>query len=1425
MGFEKSTRNALAKMVLECRRLLTADVRDQLQRVYGLQPDGTHLPIDRLRHLDERGKQTALELSEWHEHLTSTEMGTDTQRRAAALDRLVHETAFTALNRLAALRLCEERKHVIECVRRGMESDGFKLFERLSGGALGSRATTYRAFLERIFDELAVDLGVLFDLRDPQSLVFPSETCLERVIDILNEANLAHLWKDDETIGWVYQYFNPREERDAMRKASAAPRNSRELAVRNQFFTPRYVIEFLTDNTLGRIWYEMRRGETRLIESCRYLFRKPTEIFLELDQEPPEEQNAAEQFSQQELLRSTVYVPFRAKKDPRDLRILDPACGSGHFLLYAFDLFEIIYEEAWKDKDSPPSIISGKTLREEYQTLDSLQRAIPSLILRHNLHGIDIDARCCQIAALALWLRAQRCYQQLGLKNGERPQITRSNIVCAEPIPGDSALMAEFLAQLRLPFLRQLLTAVFDKMNLAGEAGSLLLIDQDIRGAIEEAKRQWIAAPVPEQLLLLPGLQHQNRPSEQLRLFDTSGITDATFWEEAEAGVMHALREYAATARNVERYRRQLFADDAARGFAFIDACRERYDIVVMNPPFGEAPLTCRRHLYTSIQSSTQDLFAAFVDRACQLISPRGHIGVISSRLAFYKDTLASWRQRLLLGIPHRLKLVADLGYGVLDGAVVEAAAYVVTTEPRQLGECAFFSLLDRREKELALRKLLSAQSGSGVFFHQLESFLSVPSFIIAYWCARGWLARFQSMSSLGSIGVVANKGLETGTDFRSLRLLWEIPIGSLQPFRAWTPYSKGGSYQPFHADIHLLFNWADRDTARRQSHSDLYGCAGLTYIERTTSNFTARVLPAGTIFSQTGPGIIDTKDAAPWGLLGLLTSSVAIFYFELLTGGGDSSESGTAARHFAPGFVTTLPCPKDCRRLLADISARAERIYHTLAPFRIDEHSTIFESIPAGLGSLREQIKGRFHKYEESVLDAIRVAAEIDTLVEEAYGLTDVEKGDLKRYLGRPLPTRSILTDAEAQIVGDVFRSRKTAVEEDTKDMDTRGRALTKLGYVADQRYESTSAALGISPDAVAIARRAKDVVPLNELQNDARCLISYAVGCAFGRWDIRLATGERASSLVLDPFEQVPTCTGILLEAHQGSEFSRPAAYPSAVNGIGILTDGEGGRNDLLTAIHIVFQTLFGDRAQSIEYEAAELLEFRSIGDYIRNNSGFFADHLKDYSRSRRQAPIYWPLSTSSKSFTLWLYYHKLDDQLLYRAVNDYVNPKIVDTERLIKSTAETLRAASGQEATRLRAVFESYRPLLEELNELKLELLRVASLPFKPNLNDGVLITAAPLWKLFRLPKWRTDLEDCWRKLEVGEYDWAHLAYAIWSGRVQEKCRTDRSLAIAHGIEHLCAAANPTSASKPRKRRAGKSSRLEQANIELVRGSSEK
>ncbi len=111
---------------------------------------------------------------------------------------------------------------------------------------------------------------------------------------------------------------------------------------------------------------------------------------------------------------------------------------------------------------------------------------------------------------------------------------------------------------------------------------------------------------------------------------------------------------------------------------------------------------------------------------------------------------------------------------------------------------------------------------------------------------------------------------------------------------------------------------------------------------------------------------------------------------------------------------------------------------------------------------------------------------------------------------------------------------------------------------------------------------------------------------------------------------------------------------------------------------------------------------------------------------------------------------------------------------------------------------------RTFLGELRDFREELLRIAALPYKPDLNDGVIINAAPFHGLFRLRSWAKDTETVWKKLEKGDYDWAHLAYTLWPERVRETCKADRSIAIAHGLEDLCEAAPSTAMGKRKKGR---------------------
>jgi hypothetical protein len=625
MAFDQTTRNRLQRFVNDARRVLEAEFTRQLQNDFGLDPNaGAVAELASLRHIDDAQRETARILRDTLAHYTAS----GDMNASQGLDRIVREQAFTLLNRLAALRMAEARGLLVESVGNGFQAKGFQLYARLAGTALGETGDAYRVYLFSVFDELAQDLPGLFDRYSPQGRLFPREAALLQVLNLINDADIAPLWREDETIGWIYQYFNSREERRAMREASQAPRNSRELAVRNQFFTPRYVVEFLVDNTLGRLWFNATGGQTCLRERCPYLLVKP-------DEAPP----AATKL-----------------RDPRTLKLLDPACGSMHFGLYAFDLFAEIYREAWawEQQHGPGSLdvstqpnAALKPLSQTYDDEAAFLRDVPRLIIEHNIYGVDIDPRAVQIASLALWLRAQRAWHDAGVKAKDRPSIGRGHVVAAIAPPAERELRQQFAAH-----LDQRDAELFEKtlQLLKGlpELGVLLQVERELPQLIRQVF------------------------GEHGSLFKEA---DQEQWTKAEARLRTALTHFAQAAQ--ASYQGRLFAQDALQGLRLIDLCRELFDVVVMNPPFGALAVGSRDRLARAYPRSKNDLLAIFVERGLQLLRPGGRLGAITSRTGFFLSSFQKWREEVVLGqaTPH---VMADLGHGVMDDAMVEAAAYVL---------------------------------------------------------------------------------------------------------------------------------------------------------------------------------------------------------------------------------------------------------------------------------------------------------------------------------------------------------------------------------------------------------------------------------------------------------------------------------------------------------------------------------------------------------------------------------------------------------------------------------------------------------------------------------------------------------------------------------------------------------------------------
>ncbi|MGH3694796.1 MAG: Eco57I restriction-modification methylase domain-containing protein [Pseudonocardiaceae bacterium] len=1201
---DKQTRNAIDNATQRARRLLEEDFAAQLEGDFDVLRSGAVADVAG-GHLTPRQVFHREKIVATLNHKCAAGMTV-----AEAVADYIRDAAFTTLNRFAALKMLEARGLVLQCVSKGEASAGYSEFCGLAPSLpLLPHSAGYRLYIESLFDELSTEVKVLFDRRDPASVLWPRRAAFDELLDILNAPGLAGIWGEDETIGWFYQYFNSGDERRKMRE-SQVPRNSRELAIRNQFFTPRYVVEFLTDNTLGRIWYEMRETKTALADQCEYIVRRPDEEFAP-----------------------------RPKKDPRDIRVLDPACGSGHFLLYAFDLLITMYEEAHADPESPASEATGRTLAEDYPSLDELRRAIPGLVLAHNLYGVDIDPRCAQIAQLALWIRTQRAYRDFGIRRDQRPQIRRSNIVIAEPLVADGRVAADFLARLDDDELKQVFKDLVDVLALAGDLGLLLRLES--RGT---------------------------RPLARGYEWDLFTPTDDR--------LRGALVRFAADESGAANMRRRLFVNDAMHGMGLIALASRKYDAVLMNPPFGDFASDVQQFAKEQYSHGRNDIYTAMVLRGRELLLDSGRIGVITSSSFMLGRDHRRFRQAILNLSGPRVSLLLNLGCGVLDQAMVETTAYVLMSNVENI---AITSVASVKEIEAATKDACRRWSTWRIFAHSYFAAMPMMQFIYGIDVEVGSQLDDRTISLDPSFGRVT-KGLSTPDNFRYIRLRWELAPDALE--LGWQLCAKGGEYAWFSGDLHLLVNRvasgkemaassepAGGNVARTRQSSTYYGRAAVTWSRRSQKGFSVRRLRKGACFLDKS-GVIVPKEEGEEDLLPAIMAALATNKYQSLI----RVQSRFGA--YETGMVGLLPAPAALLQASCDWGMIAEVV---------DEFESHFET---------NQI-----------------------------------------FSSPPPPNWNPVVSLDSAF-------------------NTLADNLQSCGYELDETVRRNE-----------VSR----LEALREQYGYQNAWLSFLFGVAIGRWDKRLLSGDRTLRRRPGLFDDLGICAP--------AENVHDAAGPPVSN-TGVVTDDDGTPDNVLASVVRAAETvleaglagpLFLDVPQLRRWFATE----------------FFDYHLRRYSRSRRSAPVYWQLATSSASYSVWLYIQAFTRDTLFRVQNDYVVPKLEHEQRRL----ETMLREFGERTTAAeRRGLADQEAFVGELRDFLDEVKRVAPL-WNPNLDDGVIVNFAPLWRLVPQHKpWQRELKATWDALCEGTYDWAHLAMHLWPERVVPECVVDRSLAIAHDLEEV-------------------------------------
>ncbi len=1249
-SLDGAQRTALSNLIQKARSLLEADLASTLEGDFGIhQSDGRIEEADALS-LNASQAAVRIDLLDIVAFLRS-----EGETEPAAVERLIREAAFTHVNRLVALRVAEGLGILPEAIGSGLASQGFRDFAEIAPASADEDWERFRLFVRICADELSSDVPALFDPRNPLLELEPSTTAFSELIESFVAADET-IWSAPDALGWSYQFFNSAEERKEMRESSA-PRNSRELAVRNQFFTPSYVVEFLVQNGLGA---HLAASYPTLVDELPLLVEVPE--------------------------------PVPEAIDLREVSALDPACGSGHFLLGAYEVLEAAWRHAGVEaEDAAPDIV-------------------------RSLWGIDIDPRATQIAQAAVILRARRhC----------RSPLPKPNVICAQSLPAGPET-DDLIAALP-PHVGRVVRAVADELVMAPVLGPLLKIEERLD---REARDAFGTGQVEGTL------------SEGVSQEDAANV---------ESLVLETLATIADQTTSTASQR--LFAAEAHDAVRFVEAMSRRYTACLMNPPFGEPVAATKSYLkaaYPWVPTKDYNLLAVFVGRGLELVHNGGTCAAITSRAGLFQKTFERWRKEVVLG--NDLRTLADLGHGVMEDALVEAAAYVVARSD-DAGVSRVVRLLREPNRPEALRDAVqnsrTGEPDPRVFEIQTTDLHSIDGSPVSYWLDSEIRQLFANLPSLEGAAASVRQGLATGDDFRFVRAAWEVDPARItsglsgSQSRPWVPFAKGGAYSPFWADTHLVLNWGADGRAIKDfdgsviRNPQFYFKPGLTWTTRTASGFAARLYPSGCVFSNKGNCIFPNNDDELFAMQGLLSSRLTRAELAGLVAAGDEVTSGGAAKSYEVGLVQKLPW-------LTTEEAAAPTRRMALRRASMDESDELTHRFVSVMSNGRIDLLAQLEDsrlVDEAVLAAAGLSEAARLYIDQEVGCQPLdypERSDLDPEISRlyQLPIAELIDELIASTGG--------------------SSAIANLTFVADRRVEVIAHGLQVSPVSVLRVVNREGIAEPGRTEQEADRYLSYVVGLAVGRWDITVVShphhGEVSQDLLAPPARFAP---GFLLNGDGDPPTRTPEGYPLQLPPDGVLLDQEGHDWDIAARVRLAASALSGDQT-TLDSALASVMKRPSLETYLR--SSFYKSHLSRYSMSRRKAPIYWQLQVPSKAWGTWLYAPRLSREMLFAVVGETEQRQRLAEQRIATLQREYEHGGAGRSIAAVSKELDAEQKLSVELIAFRDEAERIANLGWEPDLDDGAVLNAAPLASLF--PAWK-DAAKYRKELKQGKHTWSTVS----------------------------------------------------------------
>jgi hypothetical protein len=1047
-GLSADDRSDIRSVILGSREMLESEFERQLER-YGIYDD-KRVPLNKLGHLPLQDRETRREIDAALER--ELEATGDYQR---AYRNYVREATKEYLNRYVGLKTIEARELVTETLRTRAEYGGRSYMhytvDEIAGELTDTSDDGLGVALDLVYQEIGAEIQVLFE--DTDYTAIEPDFAVRR--DILNELGELdeEVWKSDETIGWVYQYFgeHEREEIDDRIDDENYKVQDTDIATKTQLFTPRYIVEWMVDNSLGRLWLEMHGDETAINDEEQCFYLAPLEESL-ID---------------------------RDVKDVRDITVLDPACGSGHMLLYAFDVLYEMYLE------------QGNVPKEH----------IPREILKNNLYGIDIDPGAVQIAALSLYTKAKAREPDV--------DIEQINIISADAVLVNGEKKQAVIDRVDTELEKRVLEQVWQSFENIREWGSLVRIEERIEEIIEEERKEI-------EMLRTQGQSRFTSEGEMTTQSSFISGTDEISWEALKARLLERIRELAAEALEADDTVQEMFAGEVEKSVELLDYFVGDYDVVVSNPPYlgSKKTATGLKQYIKDNYLGTRNTYAAFIQRCWEFAGENSYATLVTP-----EDYMFLYSYRKL-----RNSLVNN--HQIIEGSHLSGHSFSMkdrpftipfvlrNRSPSEFEFSRFYRLTDEQDdystyedKIRGLRAITRSNRRSedhdDVYTIDQNTFAEIGRTPFVYWFGRKILNLFDDHQQLSTYADVV-QGLATGDDDRFTRCWWEVTDSQIGDKYSWLVMS--GSDRIYYNSPNRLVLWENSGeeikdyVGSRPQNEEYYGSPGITF-RRSTKRFTARLHPENYIFSNQAHFIKIVDGSYRSKLTAYLCSSLVRFILQGLNPGLD----------FQVGDGKRIPTKTD-----AEFTDELEELAETGIEIRKKRCATKEINREFNSNIFINEFNHLLKFNDTNIADIHTLHGIVDHVVFKEYGIDERTQTRIYQEMDDNLADYPHFNNAgDLNITKHEFRAKVETKQLPDNEYDG---LVSDIADRSGDDLREISEALEVSPYTVAMVRHEHDLYTRDEKREAAGRLLSYYLGCIMGRWDLDGLAPDEDGIVVFD-------------------------------------------------------------------------------------------------------------------------------------------------------------------------------------------------------------------------------------------------------------------------------------------------------------------